>query len=73
MAKSRAVIYRERKITIIYCRENALSEIVAVLRNFNDCNLWDKSKYLWTMEDWKAFFALKEIFNNEQTKKNDRK
>lgn len=69
MEKSRAVILREKKVTIIYCKKNSIKEIIDVLRHFNDSKLWNKTKYLWSMEEWKIFFTLKEFLNEQQTTK----
>ena len=64
MAKTRAVLKRERKITAIYCKQHRTFTIVAVLRFFNDSELWDKTKYDWKIEDWKEYFRLKEQTKN---------
>lgn len=63
MAKTRVTIARERKITIIYCRENHIYDIVNTLRNFNDSTLWNKRKYEWSLEEWQEYFNLKTITN----------
>jgi hypothetical protein len=63
MAKSRQTIARERKTTILYCRENLIFDIIEVLRFFNESELWNKSKYEWTIEEWEDFFQLTKIKN----------
>lgn len=65
MAKSRVTVAREKKTTIIYCRENCIYDIIVVLRSFNDCKLWDKPKYEWSLEEWEVYFELRKTIRNE--------
>ncbi len=52
---------RESKTTIIFCRQNPISEIILVLRNYNNSVLWTKRKYDWSISEWEEYFKLKEI------------
>lgn len=63
MAKSRTTIARERKITVVYCRETRIADIIEVLRFFNESELWDKPKYEWSLEEWIEFSQLTKIKN----------
>jgi hypothetical protein len=62
--KSKQVLRQEskdRKITIVYCRQFSVLEIVSVLRNHNESNLWTKTKFEWTLKDWEDYFSLKKL------------
>lgn len=50
---------RDKKITIVFCKENKIYDIVDVLRNSNCHVLWNKTKYEWTLIDWNVYFELK--------------
>jgi len=55
---------RDKKITIVFCAENSLRQIVSVLRFYNNSVLWTKSKYDWTLPEWNEYFELKNKINN---------
>ena len=38
---------RDKSTTIIFCEENRISDIVAVLTTHNNHVLWNKTKYDW--------------------------
>lgn len=50
---------REKRTTIIFCNENFMADIIAVLRNNNNHVLWNKSKYDWNFAEWTEYFELK--------------
>lgn len=50
---------RDKKITVVYCRENRIYDIVDVLRYHNFSHLWDKPKPEWHLVDWNEYFLLK--------------
>lgn len=50
---------RDKSTTIIFCEENRISDIVAVLTTHNNHVLWNKTKYDWSLENWMEYFELK--------------
>lgn len=62
---------REKKTTIIFCRETKIYDIVSVLRNFKSHKLWEKTKYQWTLSEWEEYFELKQIVILIQGSKNE--
>jgi len=60
---------REKKLTIVFCSENKIYDIVDVLRNNNGHVLWNKTKNEWTLANWNEYFELKK--QHEQIQKNN--
>lgn len=59
MNKTKYKVLREKKLTNSYCLAFPMMLIIAVLRNDNTSELWNKLKKNWTVEDWKEFFKIK--------------
>jgi len=50
---------RDKRATIIFCKEHKIYEIVAVLTTHNNHVLWNKTKYEWSLDNWLEYFELK--------------
>lgn len=68
MGRNKTMIeLREKKVTVLICKEHKIREIIEVLRTNNKHKLWDKTKSQWTLSDWNDYFELKN--QHEQIKK----
>ena len=54
------IVRKNKKITLRYCKDNSILEIIEVLRKDNKSRLWDKLKVHWTIYDWEIYFKLKD-------------